>query len=42
MLVKQPPGPKTLAGLYLWKQCLLWIRLQAPHSPGSPVVCEWP
>ena len=37
-LVKQSPGPKTLAGLYLWKQ---WIRWQAPHSPGSPVVKLW-
>ena len=33
ILVKQPPGPKTLAGLYLWKRCLLWIRLRAPHPP---------
>ena len=35
-----PPGLKSLAGIYLWKQGLLWIRLQSPHSPGSPVVCD--
>ena len=41
ILVKEPLALNTWLGFVCGSKCLLWIRLQAPHSPGSPVACEW-